>query len=561
MPANIIAIDTEWFQMEGRLHRPGGIFACLSTTDGLGVQTSGASPLLFVDKPTTKKYLSTLKKEFDGVLAIQNAEFDIRQLRHLGLWPEGWTPNLLDTMIVEQDLFGGWYQSFSLAAMSRRWLNTYLPKDTVSSFRDGKILTATQSKYALKDAKSTRGIAEKQIEYVEDEYGGDFNWYWEIDLPAMWATLDMPPIRMDVPGWLAYAQQLREEGDAIQEKLGFNVKSQPQVQEALRGTGLRIRADGSCDQNALVGWLQEARNTGNKKRAKFLEQIMRARHCRDAFSKYGNKWVAENVEDNEWVYPNWKVTGAETGRMACSDPNMMNIPKRGEDSVYRSFFVASPGNTLLVADVQQQEPRFSAYLSKDETLRQEIMEGIDLHQVHADMFGTDRPTGKKINLSLNYLISAYSLATQTGMPVEEIEEGIRQRRMHYPMYYSWMDRQQRFAEKNNYVTTVTGRRIWTNPYNFQAIRNAVNGPIQGSSADQTKLALRYVWEECLAGSLPFAVIMVVHDEMVLDIPKKMAPKYKKIVNDAFQEAGKQLMPSIPTVIEFRTGNTWRADVE
>ena len=247
--------------------------------------------------------------------------------------------------------------------------------------------------------------------------------------------------------------------------------------------------------------------------------------------------------------------------MACSDPNMMNIPKRGEGSVYRSFFVASPGNTLLVADVQQQEPRFSAYLSKDETLRQEIMEGIDLHQVHADMFGTDRPTGKQINLSLNYLISAFCLGTQRGMPVEEIEDGIRQRRMHYPMYYSWMDRQQRFAEKNSYVTTVTGRRIWTNPYNFQAIRNAVNGPIQGSSADQTKLALRYVWEECRAGSLPFAVIMVVHDEMVLDIPKKMAPKYKKIVNDAFQEAGRQLMPSIPTVMEFRTGATWRADVE
>ena len=550
MKTKITAIDTEFFKHTGPLHRPGGKFACLTTTDGLAGQTKGT---LYVDKTETKKYLLSLKKS-SGVIAIQNALYDIRQLRHHGLWPQGWEPKVWDTMMVDQDLFGGWYQTFNLQALARRWLQVYLQKETVTDFIDADKLTAEMKKYALNDAKITGRVAEKQLAHVEDEYENDFPWYWEVDLPAMYAVMDMAPIRIDVDGWLAYAEELLAEGLKIQDELGFNVKSVPQVAAALRSAGYKIRAGTSMDQNTLADMASVARD----KQRVLLEMILRARHCRDAHSKYGAKFIEENVENGCWIYPNWKVTGPETGRMACSDPNMQNIPKKGEGLLYRSFFLASPGGILLKADVNQQEPTMSAHLSKDPVLRQEIIDEVDLHQVYADFFHVDRPAGKKIHLSLNYGKTAWGLAKDLGRDVEEIEESLRERRLHYPVYHSWMDKQERQAERLNYVNSVMGRRIWTNPYSFQQPFNAKNGPPQSSAAEQTKLALGYFRELCKVNDLQFNVALMVHDEMALDIKEpKLLKRYQKIMAEAWNEAGHKTAPSMPTRIVMTTGTDWR----
>ena len=550
MMQKITAIDTEFFKHTGPLHRPGGKFACLSTTDGLAGQTKGT---LYVDKPTTKKYLLGLKKS-SGVIAIQNALYDIRQLRHHGLWPQGWEPRIWDTMMVEQDLFGGWYQTFNLQAIARRWLQIHLPKETVSDFIDADKLTAEMKKYALNDSKVTGKIAECQREYVANEYENEFPWYWEVDVPAMYAVMDMPPVRIDVDGWLAYAEELLAEGLQIQDELGFNVKSNPQVAAALRSAGYKLRKGTSLDQNTLM----ELASVSRDKSKVLLEMILRARHCRDAHSKYGTKFIEENVEDGCWIYPNWKVTGPETGRMACADPNMQNIPKKGEGLIYRSFFLATQGGILLKADVEQQEPTCSAQLSGDMVLRAEIENEVDLHQLYADFFGVDRPMGKKIHLSLNYGKTAWGLAQDLGRDVAEIEESLRARRLHYPMYHSWMDRQERQAERVHYVNSIMGGRIWTNPYSFQQPFNAKNGPVQRSAAEQTKLALGYFRELCKVKDLPFVINLVVHDEMVADIPDpKLLKVYKKIMQDAWQEAGHKIVPSLPTRIVMNTGTDWR----
>jgi len=393
------------------------------------------------------------------------------------------------------------------------------------------------------------------MDLVANEYENDFSWYWDIDLPAMYAVMDMKPIRMDVSGWLEYAENLVAEGLVIQENLGFNVKSQPQVKIALKSAGISIKAGGSCDQDALEGWLEGA----NEHQTALLTAILRSRYCRDSYSKYGPKFIETNIESGNLIYPNWKVTGPETGRMACSDPNMQNIRKKGEGLIYRSFFLASEGNVLLVVDQNQQEPSFSAHLSKDKMLRQEIIDGVDLHQVHADLFNTDRPGGKKINLSLNYGKSAWGLSKDLGVDISEIEDGLRARRLHYPEYHSWMDRQRRQAERVYYVNTVTGRRVWTNPYSYQAKNNAINGPVQGSAADMTKLAMVYTRELCKQRDVPFAVNLMVHDEMVLDIPVKMVPIYTKIVTEAWMEAGHKLMPSLPTKLVIKSGPNWRVE--
>jgi len=296
-----------------------------------------------------------------------------------------------------------------------------------------------------------------------------------------------------------------------------------------------------------------------------LSGILRARKCRDAMSKYGADWIDKNVENKEWIYPNWNVIGAETGRMSCSKPNMQNIPKRGEGSVYRSFFLATKGGRLLIGDVVQQEPRFSAFLSHDPNLTKEIIDGINLHERAADLFNLKGNKaeryirGKTINLGLNYGMSAWGLATRVGISIEEAEAGIRARKRHYSRYTAWQDRQIRQAERMGYVNTVTGRPVWTNEYNFGYKRNAINSPIQGSAADQTKLALSYVREQCNAEGIPFCVILVVHDEIVMNIPRGMMTQYRRIMKDSWLEAGKKLMPTMPTVVNMATGYNWKVE--
>jgi DNA polymerase-1 len=372
-----------------------------------------------------------------------------------------------------------------------------------------------------------------------------------IDLPALWAILDMQPIRIDVDAWIEYSDDMLERGLAIQDSLGFNVKSQPQVQAALKKTGLKMRAKTSCDSAALSNWKAEADARGLQTRSALIGQIQEARKLRDAASKYGRRWIETNVENKEWVYPNWKVTGAKTGRMSCSDPNMQNIPAR-EMPIYRSFFPANDGSTMVISDVAQQEPRFSAFL-----LTKELEDEVDLHQRAADHFGLrSRAHGKTINLGLNYGMSAQGLAGRLGISIDEAETGLRNRRRHYSRYHAWQERQRRLAERLGYIVTASGRRVWVNQHNNQWSRNAINAPIQGSAADQTKLALVYIHEQCSSKGIAFPVTMIVHDEIVAQAPRGTVSIYRKIIKDAWMEAGKKLMPTIPTVVEIKKGKTW-----
>ena len=542
---NWIGIDTEWYGHYGALHRPGGSFACLTADEG-------SRTLLIQDFDSARQYL---RDKQSHRLVFQNAAYDIRQLRDHGLVGQDWRPDIWDTLIVEKALYSGYYQKFGLQDLARRWLSKHVAKELGSTFADATSMNTEMKQYATADAELTRKVSLLQNQYVENSHD-TFAVYHEIDTPALWAILDMAPIRVDVDAWLDHSDTLLERGLAIQDKLGFNVKSQPQVQKALKGTGLKLRSGTSCNSQALEGWRIEAEEKGLTKRVSLISEIQEARKLRDAASKYGRRWIETNVEDGEWVYPSWKVTGAKTGRMSCSDPNMQNIPAR-EMPIYRSFFLANDGNTMVISDVAQQEPRFSAFLSKDKKLVEEILNEVDLHQQAADHFGLkSRSKGKVINLGLNYGMSAHGLASRLDISLDEAERGLRNRRNHYSRYYAWQDRQKRLAERLGYVETAIGRRVWVNKYNIQWERNAINAPIQGSAADQTKLALVYIHEQCAAAGIKFPVTMVIHDEIVAQAPRGTVTQYKKIIKEAWQEAGKKLMPTIPTEVEMMKGKTW-----
>ena len=378
----MIAIDSEWYQHTGYLHRPGGKFACITISGSEG--RTGNS--LIADARQARSYLSTLKKESTGVIAMQNALYDLRQMRHHGLISTTWRPKIWDTMLVERDLFGGLYPLFGLQHLSRRWLKHYIAKDIGSEFTTASEMTPEMERYSIEDAVVTKDVAIAQEEYVNEQFDGDFGWYWDIDLPALWAVLDMQPVRLDVDAWIAHADSLESKGLRIQEGLGFNVKSREQVRDALVSTGLRLKSKQSCNADNLERWLDQARVRNISGRVSLIERIMESRACRDAPSKYGREFVERHVEDG-YIYSNWGVTQAKTGRMAASDPTLQNIPIREKGAIYRTFFLASPKHRLLVTDVESQEMMFSAGMSRDKTMMEEFINRVDTHKQTAKHFG------------------------------------------------------------------------------------------------------------------------------------------------------------------------------
>jgi DNA polymerase-1 len=454
-------------------------------------------------------------------------------------------------MLVELDLFGGWYSRFSLDNLVRRWCEQALDKTVRKQFEKAVEMTPEMAHYAAEDAIMTVQVAKKQLEYIYTEYDGQMPWYTDIDEPAIWAILDMPPVRVDVHAWSEHAALLVEKATKLQEKLGFNAYSHKKVKEAIEeklGKGIK-----NTNANETLMPLLAQLDVEHPA-AVLIRELMDVREMRKASETYGDSWIEQHVED-EYVYPAARVTGAATGRMAYSDPNLQNIPARNMP-IYRTFFIASPDHVIQVADVSQQEPWFSAFLSGDRVLLKELKDNVDLHAVTGDLFGVDRPRGKAINLGLNYGMSEYGLAARVGISVEKARAGILARDRRYRQLTGWKGERKNEARRNYRVNTVTGRPVWVNPYGNQWERQAINAPAQGSAADHTKLALVNIHQACQKADLPFRVTIVIHDEIVQDVPLEQAYEYAEILRNGWDMASAKLAPGMAMRADVESGPNW-----
>src|SRR3990167_5027190 len=537
----LVALDFEMFKMS-RPHRADGSFACLSIA-----YSSGDAYQIY----DTSDIQKAIKRVDSGIWCMHNSLFDLRVLRRFSNFKQRY---IYDTMLVEQDLFGGWYSTFSLADLSRRWLGELLPKDIRDEFSGRESMTPEMEEYAAQDALATVRIAKKQIDYINDNEDGQFSWYYEIDEPAIWAILDMPPVRVDVKAWRANIANLQNLATRLQEELGFNAYSHVQTKKQIeQSLGHSIKNTNAND--TLLPLLK--RIPADSKTAGLVRAVLDVREARKAVETFGESWIEQHVEEGDLVYPSWRVTGAETGRMSCADPNLQQVPVR-KMPIFRSFFTAPRGQSMLVADASQQEVRLAAALSKDERLIQELNDGVDLHQVTAGNFGVDRDRGKAINLGLNYGMSEYGLAEMMGISEEEAEAGIRARERRYKGLAAWQNMRVNKAQKQLKVRSLSGRPIWINPYlQYDGWkRNAINGPVRASAAPHTKRAPVALHQMCETEDVPFGVCMAVHDEIVSNVPAGQMKLYKRIAKDAWREAGVAMTNVVELPIEMASGRTW-----
>ncbi len=270
------------------------------------------------------------------------------------------------------------------------------------------------------------------------------------------------------------------------------------------------------------------------------------------------------------IHTSFAMTGAATGRLASSDPNLQNIPIRTEEGrKLRSAFVAPDGAVLLSADYSQIELRLLAHVADIAELKQAFADDLDIHAATAALvFGGAPETidpalrrqAKAINFGIIYGISAFGLARQLQVSQGEAKAFIDAYFERYPGVRAYMDRAKAFAHEHGFVTTAFGRRVWTpgikdkNPArrNFQE-RAAINAPLQGAAADIIKIAMARVPDAIADAGLDARMLLQVHDELLFEVPEDQA--------DALAETAKKVMESavklsVPLKVETGAARTW-----
>ena len=357
----LVTMDFEMFDQEkGKLHRPTGSFALISTK----LQGDPTVYQLY-DQKDLRKLVQVTKA---GTWTFHNATYDLRQFRRYATVRPRY---IVDTMLIEQAMNGGLYQNFGLADLTRRYLNRQMEKETREHFYQKREIDPQMKRYAAIDVINTEEIALLQLAKYENDPG--FKVYTHADEPMIFPVLDMQGFRVDVAGWETMVKEFERQGRAIESEIEINVFAYAKVKDRL-ATRYKIHVDSTANE-ILVSLLDDARGEAKS----FIEQIILARMYRKAANTYGLGWLEKHVEADGKVYSDYKITGADkTGRMSSAGPNMQNIPQR-KLPIYRTRFLASEGHVIGVWDVHQQEPGITAYHSQDRNLIAAIKAGEDLH--------------------------------------------------------------------------------------------------------------------------------------------------------------------------------------
>ncbi len=261
---------------------------------------------------------------------------------------------------------------------------------------------------------------------------------------------------------------------------------------------------------------------------------------------------------------------AATGRLSSRDPNLQNIPVRGEmGSQIRQAFIPPPGWVFLAADYSQMELRLLAHFSGDPTLLQAFQEGVDIHRqtasvvfnIHPELVSAEmRRQAKVINFGIIYGMSAFGLAKQLGVGTRLSQEFIHRYFAKYAGVKAYLDRTLQEARSRGWVTTLMGRRRQIPNINSsnrmvrqEAERAAINTPLQGSAADIIKKAMLEMEKGLEKAGLAAKMLLQLHDELLFELPREELPDTVKLVRRIMEGV---VALKAPLVVDIRTGFNW-----
>ncbi|HAS04594.1 MAG TPA: DNA polymerase I, partial [Dehalococcoidia bacterium] len=501
-----------------------------------------------------------------------NAKFDMEILAQYGISVN----NLVSDTMVAAYLLGE--KSLGLKALAFNRLDIEMT-DITELIGTGKkqinmsqVEVSVAGKYACADADNT-GRLDKLFtsELKEQEL---WKLYSEVEMPLVpiLVKMELKGIALDTNLLEGMSARLGkrlvelEEDIYEQAKRRFNINSTQQLspilfQDLKLPSARKTKSGFSTDASVL----EELRG-----QHPIIELIIEYRQLTKLKSTYVDALPQMVNAKTKRLHTSFNQTKTTTGRLSSSDPNLQNIPVRGEPGrEIRQAFIAPPGYQLLSADYSQIDLRALAHLSKDPELLETFAGDGDIHTDTAvRLFGVDkgevtadmRRLAKTVNFGVIYGMSGYGLEQATEFNREEAEKFISAYFEKYPRVKEYMEETKKQAREAGYVQTILGRKRLIPEVNSSnrnlreaAERMAINMPVQGTSADIIKVAMVKLDKEMERLKLKSSILLQVHDELIFEVPDDEMDKMRKL---AVKEMSEAIKLSIPLKVETKAGKNW-----
>ncbi len=401
--------------------------------------------------------------------------------------------------------------------------------------------------------------------------------YGDIELPLIrvLARMERNGILIDVGLLDGLSREMAEEAAQVQQRaheiagMEFNLASPGQVGELLYGKlGLPVlrktpKGQPSTSEEVLEELADEHELPGLVLRHRSVEKLR---------GTYTEKLPREIDARTGRVHSSFQQAVASTGRLSSTDPNLQNIPIRGERGKrIRSAFIAPEGQMLVAADYSQIELRIVAHMSADATLLQAFAEGQDVHsRTAAEIMGVplaevtteQRRIGKEINFAIIYGMSAFGLSRRLKIGRGEAEHYISTYFDRYPGVRAYRDGAIDRAREHGYAETLYGRRIYLpeinarqTPRRRHAERVSVNAPVQGTAADVIKMAMIAVDRRLDAEGMPAHLLLQVHDELVFEVAENAVDQLLEMLPPSMSGV---VELEVPLQVDVGAGASWGA---
>jgi DNA polymerase I-like protein with 3'-5' exonuclease and polymerase domains len=500
-----------------------------------------------------------------------NAKFDAKWIKHTLDVEIG---GLFDTLLASQLISAGdTDERHGLEAVASRYLNETVDKAEQLSDWSGE-LSEAQLEYAARDASVLPALREKQITKLKaDALLKCAQLEFECVLPV--AALELAGIYLDKERWreqLAVVEKKRAElAEQLQDllaeesmqgslfggptRMDINIDSHVQLTKALKRRGIEV-PDGT--RNWKLQPLAEKHIE--------IKTLLEYRTVQKALTSYGENILNEISPVTGRIHADFRQIGAPTGRFACTNPNIQQVPHSIE---YRRCFRAPEGRKLVIADYSQIELRILADFTNDQGFVDAFNSGADLHKVTAaQVFNTplesvtkvQRDFAKRLNFGVVYGIGAQRFSMMTGLTLTDAEDILRRYFATYRQLDTWLRDAAQRAVRERTARTASGRlaRFRFDSEDRQAVslaqRNGKNTPIQGSSADILKRALRLLHDELRDTSA--CIVNIVHDEIVVEADVNETDAIAKKVEDAMCKAGEEYVKKVPVKVETEVSDEW-----
>ena len=516
--------------------------------------------------------LKTLLEDEKVAKLAHNAKFDMMVLAECGLAVKGLS---FDTMIAAH-LLGE--KALGLKALAFSKLGIEMTPISALIGRGAKQISMAQvdikkaADYSGADADMTfrlAGVFEKELGQQ-----GLTKLFTEVEMPLVPVLLLMERngVSVDAGMLKEMSKHLGEQVTELEKKIyaeakhEFNINSPQQLGKVLFDEmQLPTTRKGKNRYSTEASVLEELRPA-----YPFVKDILEYRQLTKIKSTYIDT-LPELVNPRTGrIHTSFNQTRTTTGRLSSSDPNMQNIPVRGElGGQVRQAFIAPPGLSLLAGDYSQIDLRALAHLSQDDSLLRAFRNDEDIHAATAALlFGVEksqitpdmRRFAKTVNFGVIYGMSDYGLEQATELSREEAGKFIRAYFEKYPGVRKYLDDTKEKARRDGYVQTLLGRRRYIpdiNSANRQvreaAERMAINMPVQGTSADIIKVAMINLYREMETRRLKSKMLLQVHDELVFEVPDVEMDTMRRLVTEVMDSA---VVLSVPLKVDTKAGKNW-----